>query len=175
MKNTVGYSGSVTARLSVHNPNGYHFKNNGKKPLWELLSRAVTGKDCSVLTPKSIGIYQDDGEGNYSMLTFTPLPIYGTVYGDVVGENSDNQASVLFTATASYADRKNLANGNVVLRLMSADDTILAEVKDIDSTLKDIHNAMIPGIDAIYEWQLTFRNMPTTDDKEDTSHEVYRK
>lgn len=160
MNDSIGYSGSVRARLSVHNSNGYHFKNKGHKLLWDLIARAITGNEFQSATPKSIGIFQKE-ESSYKSLTYFPIPIYGMVWGDVV-EKDENSTSVLFTATASYADRKNDATGPVVLRLLTADDRVLAEVEDIDGILQNIHNAMIPGIDAIYEWQLTFKNAEAT-------------
>ena len=157
MNSSIGYRGGVRARLSVHNSNGRHFKNKGYKPLWNLLAKAITGNNFSTMCPASIGIYQKDGDV-YRSLTYSPIPIYGKVWGDVV-EESATSTSALFTATATYADRKNDATGDVVLRLLTASDEVLAEVDDIDGILRDIHNAMIPGIDAIYEWQLTFENM----------------
>ncbi len=166
MKSTIEYSGGVTARLSIHNSNGYHFKNNGKELLWELLARSVTGNDISSIVPKSIGIYQKDGNKEVS-LTYAPIPIYGKVYGDVVSKD-ENSCSALFSATATHANRKLPATGEVTLKLLTASEDVLAEVKDdSNKTLQNIHNAMIPGIDALYEWKLTFRNAQYTEDSED--------
>lgn len=168
MKDSIGYSGRVTVRLSVHNSNGYHFKNEGKKLLWNLLARAVTGNDVSAIQPKSIGIFQKVADGDDILLTYTPIPIYGKVWGDVVSISEDS-TSALFSATASYSDRKQLATGKVILKLLTATDEVLAEVEDIDDMLKSIHNAMIPGIDAVYEWQLVFKNIST--EKQETTQE----
>ena len=159
MKSTIEYSGGVRARLSVHNSNGYHFKNNGKKLLWELLARAVTNNDIKSIIPKSIGVYQKTGS-TYSSLTYSPIPIYGRVYGDVVSKDKDS-CSALFSATATYSTKKVDATnkGKVVLRLLTESDDILAEVEDDEvGTLAGIHNAIVPGIDVLYEWKLTFRN-----------------
>ena len=171
MKSKIEYSGGVTAKLSVHNSNGHHFKNNGQPLLWELLARAVTGNEIATISPKSIGIYERIGENsdNDKSLTYAPIPIYGKVYGDVVS-NDPNSCSALFSATATSTDRKNEATGQVVLKLLTADDRVLAEVKDNDAeVLKGIHNAMIPGIDAMYEWQLTFRNATVVSQNPPTS------
>ena len=89
----------------------------------------------------------------------------------------ENSCSALFSATATSADKKSDATGQVVLKLLTADDRVLAEVVDNNAgVLKGIHNAMIPGIDAMYEWQLTFRNAtavsqnpPTPEQSEDNT------
>jgi hypothetical protein len=81
------------------------------------------------------------------------------VFGKVLGETSQLNTCALFTATVSYENRKNQAvDDEIVLRLLTESDVALAEIVDTSGTLKDIHNAMVPGIDAIYEWQLTFTN-----------------
>jgi hypothetical protein len=103
-------------------------------------------------------LLQEVENGEPIRLTYSPLPIYGKVWGSVVAE-SDNSTSALFTASASYVNRKQLATGKVLLRLLTSSEEVLAEVEDVDGMLKDIHNAMVPGIDAIYEWQLTFKNV----------------
>lgn len=166
MKSTIGYSGGVTARLSVHNSNGYHFKNNGTKLLWNLLAMAVTGNDFSHMIPKSIGVYErKDGKDN--SLLCSPVPIYGTVWGDVVSTDQTS-TSALFSATATYTDMKSLTQGGtVVLKLLTIDEKPLAEIEDVDGVLKNIHDTITPGIDAIYEWQLTFKNIEISEQSEE--------
>ena len=159
MKSAIEYSGGVTAKLSVHNSNGYHFKNNGRELLWELLARAVTGNKIESIIPKSIGIYQKE-DNDYISLTYSPIPIYGKVWGDVVSRDA-NSCSARFSATSIYTNKKKEASdtGKVVLRLLTEAEEVLAEVEDDSTeTLKNIHNSVMPGIDALYEWQLTFRN-----------------
>jgi hypothetical protein len=116
------------------------------------------------LLPDSIGVYQKNiGNQEEESLLYNPLPIYGKTYGDSVSSGSDSLSNALLSATATYENRKKAAdedtNHIVIVRLLSKKGDTLAEIVDSGGKLKSMHNALAPGVDAIYEWILTFKNL----------------
>lgn len=156
--NLIGYSGHVTASLSV---NGSTKKiallNSGTKYLWDTIALAFAGGDISARIPK----YFDIVDNNSTSLLLGKIMFRGVVWGDVVSD-SENYSSVRFTATVTSADKRtNKTNSGCKLRMYgqsNRSNEYLAEIKDSNNILQDLYNAIDVGSNAIFEWELRFQN-----------------
>lgn len=168
INNSVGYEGEVSVRLSNSKDVPIHLHNAGFKPLWNALAKAMAGYDITSEVPTYFSVYSrtESATGDdYQDCLYAHIPFVGTVWGDVVEKNEDS-TSVRFTATVTKRDRRiKVPSGSVaVLRMFSRSGELLAQVEDtIDKVIAKSHNSMITGVDAIYEWKMTFKNVITDD------------
>mgnify|MGYP003292341540 CR=1 FL=1 len=165
--NSIGYSGEVTVRLSNSSECAGKLHNAGFKALWDLLAMSVAGYNVAEKAPKYFTIASRTGNGTddnpyrYQDCLLSQLPFLGTVWGDVV-EQSESSTSARFTVTVTKNNRRLSIRDNetAVLQMFNRRGELLAEVED--NSKRDIarsHNSMITGVDAIYEWKMTFRNI----------------
>lgn len=162
--NSIGYEGTVVGKLTNSNEIGMCLHNAGLKPLWNLFAMAVCGYEVLNKRPRYLMISKKlkgpGGEEIYEDCLSSRIPFVGIVWGDAV-EVSSNSTSARFTATVTKADRIRTipVTETAVLRMSSLDeDEILAEVEDVDGQLAKMHNSMMTGVNATYEWIMTFTN-----------------
>ena len=165
--NSIGYSGEVTVRLGKNAEKSYKVHNLGHKALWDLLAMCVAGYNTSDKTPKYFSIVSrpksvdtNDRSKDQDCL-LTQLPFLGTVWGDII-DTKPESTSARFTVVVTKNNRRLTIKDNeiAVLQMYNTRGELLAEV--IDNFNRDIaksHNSMITGVDAIYEWKMTFRNV----------------
>ena len=160
LTNSIGYSGEVTVKLT--NSKSYHIHNLGHKALWNLLAMAVAGYDVSNNAPRYFMISSRTGDGKPDKpCLLSQLPFLGTVWGDVV-DNRPDRTSTRFTVTVTKNNRIwTIKDGEVaVLQMFNRKGELLAEVVDTeDRVIAKSHNSMISGVNAIYEWKMTFLNV----------------
>ena len=164
INNAIGYQGTVSAKLKNSVP--VHFHNAGHKALWDSLAMAIAGYDISNRRPRYFMVLSKTlgSEGfYYEDCLISKVPFVGAIWGNPV-EVSDDSTSVRFTATVTYKDRRKTIdtsrNSVAVLRMYDVNGNLLAEVEDnINNDIASIHNSMITGVDAIYEWKMTFKNV----------------
>lgn len=170
LNNSVGYQGEVAVRLSNSKDIPIHLHNAGFKPLWNALAKAMAGYPIADEVPTYFSVYKrtgspDTGGYSYEDCLLKHIQFVGPVWGDAV-EKKEESTSVRFTVTVTKRDRRITVDSNsvAVLRMFSRSGEVLAEVEDnIDKVIAKSHNSMITGVDAIYEWKMTFKNV-TTDD-----------
>lgn len=163
INNAVGYTGKVNIRLSTSKQPIAQLNNAGFKPLWDALSMAIVGYDISNRRPQYFMVGKKVPSGNglvYQDCLLSKIPFLGAVWGDVV-EMSETSTSARFTATVASIDRaiKITSGETAVLRMYDVSGNLLAEVEDQDEKIAKSHNGMITGVDAIYEWIMTFKNV----------------
>lgn len=165
VNNLIGYSGEVTVRLGTSKNHSYKIHNLGYKALWDLLAMCVAGYDVTEKIPKYFAIArrplnaQDRSRDEDCLLS--QLPFLGTVWGDIVDNKSDS-TSTRFTVTVSKNNRRLSITDDyiAVLQMFNRKGELLAEVLDNDNKyIAHSHNSMITGVDAIYEWKMTFKNV----------------
>lgn len=165
--NSIGYSGEVTVKLTTSTPSTFRIHNLGHKALWNMLAMSVAGYNVSNRTPKYFTIASRTGTGTetdpykYQDCLYTQLPFLGTVWGDAV-EINKNSTSAKFTVTVTFTNRRlNIRDNEVaVLQMFNNQGELLAEVVDSDDKIiAKTHNSMITGVNAIYEWKMTFKNV----------------
>ena len=163
--NSIGYSGEVTVKLTRSDAHTYHIHNLGCKALWDLLAMTVAGYYVPDKVPKYFSIASrpagatDRSKDQDCLLS--QLPFLGTVWGDVV-EQDDLSTSTKFTVTVTKNNRRLTIKENevAVLQMFNRKGELLAEVIDNDNkVIAKSHNSMITGVDAIYEWKMTFKNV----------------
>lgn len=169
INNSVGYQGEVAVKLSNSKDIPIYLHNAGFKPLWNALAKAMAGYDITSEVPTYFSVYSRTGSPDtgydYQDCLLSHIQFVGTVWGDII-EKKEESTSVRFTATVTKRDRRiTVKPGEVaVLRMFSRSGEILAEVEDtIDKVIAKSHNSMITGVDAIYEWKMTFKNVITAD------------
>ena len=157
----VGYSGEVRIYLkSNDNMKEVYVHNEGKKALWNLLARAVAGYDVKNLLPRYLDLVNETS--GLSML-YKRIPFTGIIWGDSV-EKDETGTSTLFNATlTSEYKTKSISNSKIELRMLNSNNDVLASVSGGTGIL-DVYNSVVPGVDAVIEWKLTFKNYTT--DKE---------
>ena len=165
--NSIGYSGEVSVRLTRSKSKEFRIHNLGYKALWDLLAMCVAGYNVSEKAPKYFTVCSRTGTGTeedpykYQDCLLSQLPFIGTVWGDVVDQKSTS-TSTRFTVTVTKNNRRLTVKDNetAVLRMFNKKGEVLAEVVDnTDRVIAKSHNSMITGVDAIYEWKMTFKNV----------------
>ena len=163
--NGIGYFGEVTAKLTKNDNLFARIHNSGTKHLWDTLAMAVVGMDISEKIPFNFCIYKrkpiDDVRYDEESCLFSKILFLGSVWGDVV-ETSDDRTVARFTASVTARDRLSTINPSeiAVLKMFNKDGELLAEIQDnIDRSIAAIHNSMITGVDAVYEWKMIFKNV----------------
>lgn len=172
LNNAIGYSGKVNIKMSTSNKPIAQLNNAGFKPLWDALSMAIIGYDISNKRPQYFMVGKKVNVGSetlYQDCLLSKIPFLGAVWGDVV-EQSQNSTSARFTATVTSLDRKiRISSGETaVLRMYDMSGNLLAEVEDQEQKIANSHNGMITGVDAIYEWIMTFKNVTAQPESEGT-------
>ena len=152
---TTKYCGEV--RMFVETTGGkieVKEKNSGCKRLWDFLTRAAAGQDTREYAPKYIDIRKGDG----TSILYKRIPFTGVVFGEAVVRSTDS-SSVLFNATLLYEHLKSKPSEGVALNLIMLDATgkPLAIVESA-SALSDVCNSIVPGVDGVIQWKLTFLN-----------------
>lgn len=150
----VSYYGEV--KISLNTPKGkkeIYKHNDGQKPLWNLLAKAIAGYDVKDLLPKYLDIVDSTG----TSLLFKRLLFTGVVWGDAV-ETSDDSTSALFYSTLmnEYKSRR-VYNGSLTLQMLDSNGNVLASVKS-DSELGDAYSSVTNGVNATIEWKMVFSN-----------------
>ena len=164
--NGIGYSGKVIAKLTNSNNIPVHLKNSGKKALWDTLAAAITGYDISQDCPYAFmvavaGTSTDNYERDFRLNR--KIQFLGKVWGNIVSTD-EYSTSARFTATVTVKDKlSGIGSGETAVLLMYAKSgKLLAVVEDNDERdIARVHNSMIRGVDAVYEWILTFKNVST--------------
>lgn len=157
--NSIGYEGRVSAKLTMSPDEEVHLKNAGLKPLWDLIASVMCDDEIENRRPKYLMVAKKCNDGSIKDCLLSRIKLSGALYGDQV-EISDVSTSARFTATVTKADRMLIISAyeTAILRMLSHDGSVLAEVEDIDGQLAKIHNGMITGVNATYEWIMTFTN-----------------
>lgn len=164
LSNGIGYSGYVNASLSDSEKIPIYLKNAGCKPLWDALAMAITGYDITNKKPHYLMVGKKrPGDLDIQPCLYRKIPFQGKVYGDVVS-NDPNSTTARFTATVTRNDRIQKINNNygdiAYLIMYSLEGKVLATVKDNEqNTIATVHNSLITGVDAVYEWNLVFKNL----------------
>lgn len=160
--NSIGYSGTVTARLSTSNSKKHFLHNAGCKALWNLLAMTVTGHDVSNNGPHYFSVAKKLSSGKIEECLLADIPFVGRVWGDTVSID-DNCTCARFTVTVTKNDRRLKINESetAILQMFNRRGELLAQVFDNeDKAIARTHNSMITGVDAIYEWLMVFTNSP---------------
>lgn len=161
MLNTdVAYAGQVQMYVET---NGGRIEvcehNSGTKVLWNTLARAILGQDVKGSVPKYIDIvYPDTG----TSLLFRRLPFSNVVMGDLAEKNkqkSDTHTSVRLSAVLMNEYKtQSSAIGTLQLRMLNNNNEVLAKI-DSPSALSDIYTSVVPGVNAVIEWTMTFSDI----------------
>lgn len=155
IKDGVGYSGNVVIRMSNSKSRRVlELKNNGKKALWNMLAKAVLGIDVSSRIPRYLDMISSSG----TSLLFRRIPFTGSVYHDTDGKK-DYSTSTVFVAALTSENKKISSGevGDVTMRMVNSANEVLAEING-SSALGSIYKNVVPGVDAIIEWEMMFMN-----------------
>jgi hypothetical protein len=163
IENSIAYSGELTVSLSDGKSTKTFFKNSGLYNMWNLLAYAVAGKAAYHSLPTKFCIYKRVAGAEDSPMLYSPIKVTRISINDAT--DGDSYASVSMTIVVTSHDRCgkfSVANDNPVMvakLVNSTGEIAFAEIVDNDGKLRSIHDNMLPGIDAIYEWKLIFKNI----------------
>ena len=156
----VRYSGEVHMYVEA---NGGRIEvcehNSGTKALWNAIARAILGQDIRSSVPKYIDIVFP---GTGTSLLFRRLPFSNAVMGDLAEKNkttSDTRTSVRLSAVLMNEYKtQSSAMGTLQLRMLNSNNEVLAVIES-PSALSDIYTSVVPGVDAVIEWTMSFSDI----------------
>lgn len=163
-ENSISYRGEVTARLSVDSdPVIKTLKNAGLPELWKVLAMTMAGVNVSTKIPKYFNIVDRSGNTDRNKL-YRKIVLSGIVYDS---DKSDTDNSIIswnttFKAVVTKSDRSSTISNKAVIQLCDSEGFALAEIEDSDGQLATIVNDICDGVDAIFEWKMTFSNQRGT-------------
>ena len=122
--------------------------------MWDALAKAMAGYDISNDRPRYIDVVRADD--NKRSLMVAPVPFVGVVWGMDVNSSSTS-TSVMYTATVTAGEKLfNLEAPDCTLLMLNHRGEVMATIEH--GKLADIWNALSPGVDLIFEWELIFSN-----------------
>ena len=152
--NKIEYAGELTVSLkSGDNIIPHKFKNAGCKPMWDALAKAMAGYDISKDRPRYIDVVSAD-DNKWSLMV-APVPFVGVVWGMDVN-SSPTSTSVVYTATVTAGEKLFDSTTACTLLMLNHRGEVMATIEHVELT--NIWNALGPGVDLIFEWELIFSN-----------------